>query len=257
VQQPQTRIEKERIGEMPTLIVSPLTRGEYPVVVALHGLTGSKETMLPLAQPLAAAGYVVACPDARFHGDRLDPAWMQFLQVRETEAVIRCIGETAAELPELVDALLARRDTRGSSGSGSGGAVNGVGIMGVSLGALTLYDAVPREPRFRVAASLIGGGIFPRDPQVIERMDDATRKDFAERDIRNHLGAFAGVALLLLAGADDTRLPAAATQALHDALTPQVRDRSRLRLAIEPGIGHEVTMPMGAETVAWFRRFLT
>lgn len=252
MQQPQIRTEKERIGEMPTLIVSPQERGEYPVVVALHGLTGNKETMLPLAQPLAAAGYVVACPDARFHGDRLDPAWMQFLQVRETEAVIRCIGETAAELPALVDALLARRDTRGGSGT-----TDGVGIMGVSLGALTLYDAVPREPRFRVAASLIGGGIFPRDPAVIERMDDATRVAYAERDIRNHLGAFKDVSLLLLAGSADQRLPAAATQALYDALAPQVRDRNYLRLMIEPGVGHEVTMPMGMETVGWFRRFLT
>ena len=252
MQQPQTRIEKQRIGEMPTLILSPQARGEYPVVVALHGLTGNKETMLPLAQPLAAAGYVVACPDARFHGDRLDPAWMQFLQVRETEAVVRCIGETAAELPELVDTLLARPDTRGANGTR-----DGVGIMGVSLGALTLYDAVPREARFRVAVSLIGGGIFPRDPAVIERMDDATRKDFAERDIRNHLGTFRDVALLLLAGSADQRLPAAATQALHDALAPQVRDRNRLRLVIEPNVGHEVTMQMGGETFGWFRRFLT
>ena len=243
------RMEKLTVGEMPALVIAPEAAGTYPIVIGLHGLGGNKETMIPLLQPLAAIGYIVALPDARFHGERFDPAWAQSAQENEIVAVVRAVAETAAEMPALVDALLARLDTRPATDGG-------VGICGVSFGALTLYDTLPREPRFTTAVSLIGGGIFPRDPAAEAAMTPDARAAREARNVRQNLPAFTHVAFLLLAGAEDTRLPTATTQALYDALIPQM-DSARLRLVIEPGIGHEVTHNMGVETVGWFRRFLT
>lgn len=243
------RTEKLTVGEMPVVVMAPEAAGRYPVVIGLHGLGGNKETMIPLLQPLAAMGYVAAVPDARFHGERFDPVWAQFAQTDERAAVVRAVAETAAELPALLDALLARPDARPAADGGAG-------ICGVSFGALTLYDAVPREPRFTVAVSLIGGGIFPRDPAAEAAMTPEGRAMMEARDVRRNLPAFTHLAFLLLAGADDTRLPTAYTQALYDALAPQM-DPARLRLTIEPGIGHEVTFNMATETIGWFRRFLT
>lgn len=240
------RTEHATVGEMPLVIVCPERPGKFPVIVGLHGLMGNKETMLPLAEPLAAAGFVVALPDARFHGARYDARWVQDAQTNESLAVLRSVTETAVELPALLDALAVRDDV----------AAGGAGIMGVSMGALTLYAAVPREPRFTVAAALIGGGIFDHPPAQQAALAPEARATLDTNDIRNHLDAFAPVALLLLAGADDMRLPAAGTQALYDALRPRIADASRLRLVIEPRIGHEVTFAMGMETLNWFQRWL-
>ncbi|MBU0752262.1 MAG: alpha/beta fold hydrolase [Gammaproteobacteria bacterium] len=48
--------------------VPALTEGRAPAVAILHGWGGNAETMLPLIQPLAAAGFAVLLFDARCHG---------------------------------------------------------------------------------------------------------------------------------------------------------------------------------------------
>ncbi len=242
--------EHDQVGAMPLLIARPQSGGPFPLIVALHGFTGNKETMLPLIEPLAAAGFVVAAPDAMFHGARLDEAWMERAQTNEAVAIGQSVFATAAELPALLDALLDRPDARAD-------ATHGVGVAGVSMGALTLYAAIPLEPRFSVAVSLIGGGTWGNkfDEAFAQLAPDA-RANLRERDIMQHLDAFARITLLLLAGELDPILPAWTTQAFHDALRPRVPDPDRLRIIVEPGVDHTVTPAMGVETIAWFRRWL-
>jgi len=243
-------IERDEIGAMPLLIARPQSGGPFPLIVALHGFTGNKETMLPLIEPLAASGFVVVAPDATFHGERLDEAWMRLAQANEAVAISQSVFATAAELPALLDALLDRPYARAD-------AAQGVGVAGVSMGALTLYAAIPLEPRFTVAVSLIGGGTWGnRFDEAFARLAPDARTNLRERDILQHLDAFMSVALLLLAGELDPTLPAWMTQALHDALRPRVADPDRLKIVIEPGVEHTVTPAMGAETIAWFRRWL-
>jgi dienelactone hydrolase len=244
-------LERHTLGEMPYLVVRPRTPGRCPVIIALHGFTGDKESMLPLAVPLALANFVVACPDARYHGDRRDEAWMQWAEREQETAVYHSATETAAELPLLVDTLLARPDVR-PSGS------DGVGVAGVSMGGVTLQAAIPHESRFRVAVSLISGGVwgdlfathFAHVPETI-------RAGMLDWSVDRNLDAFTHLALLILAGEADPLFPAATAQAFYDALRPKMPDPAHLRLVIEPGVDHTVTERMGMETVAWFRRWLT
>ncbi len=243
-------IERDQVDEMPLLIARPRSGGSFPLIVALHGFTGNKETMQPLLELIAASGFVVVAPDAKFHGERSDEAWMHLAQTNEAVAISQSIFATAAELPALLDALLTRPYIRLD-------AAQGVGVTGVSMGALTLYAAIPLEPRLTVAASLIGGGTWGnRFDESFARLASDARANLRERDILQHLDAFERVALLLLAGEHDTVLPAWTTQALHDALRPRVADPERLRILIEPGVDHTVTPAMAIETVAWFRRWL-
>jgi uncharacterized protein len=243
-------IEREQIGAMPLLIARPGGAGAYPLILALHGYTGNKETMLPLIEPLAGAGFVVAAPDAKYHGERADARWAQYVQANESLAISRAVFETAGELPALIDALVAKPYARPD-------AVGGVGIVGVSMGALTLYTAVPLEARFTVAVSIIGGGAWGErfDEQFASLSPDA-RAMLRERDALNHLDAFARLSFLLLAGELDPVLPAWTTQTLYDALRPRVPDPERLRLAVEPGVDHTVTPTMGMESIAWFQRWM-
>jgi dienelactone hydrolase len=244
-------LEHHTLGEMPYLIVRPRTPGRYPGIVALHGLTGDKETMLPLAVPLALANFVVACPDARYHGGRRDEVWMQWLEREREVAVLRAVTETAAELPALVDTLLARPDVQPD------GTV-GVGIVGVSMGGLILQTAVPQEPRFTVAASLISGGVWgARFAEQYAHAPVELQAAMEEHSVDHHLDAFARLALLILAGAEDQVFPAWSARQFSDALRPLVPDPARLRLVIEPGVDHTVTQAMGMETIAWFHTWLS
>jgi len=244
-------LERHTLGAMPCLIVRPRTPGQYPAIVALHGLTGDKETMLPLAVPLALANFVVACPDARFHGERRDEAWMRWAEQEQEVAVLRAVTETAAELPALVDALLGRADVRP-------GDMEGVGIVGVSMGGLIMQTAVPQEPRFTVAASLISGGVWgERFTQQYGHVRDDIRAAMAERSVDQNLDAFARLALLIVAGENDPVFPAWSARRFYDALLPQMTDPARLRIVIEAGIEHAVTPSMGMETIEWFQRWLT
>ena len=242
--------EQECLGAVPVLIVRPRGAGSHPLIVALYGLTGNKETMLPLIGPLAAAGYVIVAPDARYHGTRHDPRWAEFLANNETVAVSQAVLETAAELPAVLDAMAARPYVRADVSDGAG-------IIGVSMGALILYAAIPQEPRFTVAVSLIGGGTWGAElHERFAALSPDAEQALRARDPAYHRNAFTRVALLLMAGECDTVLPARTTQALYDALLPHVPDAQRLRLVIEPGMDHTVTMTMGAEAVTWFRRWL-
>jgi fermentation-respiration switch protein FrsA (DUF1100 family) len=248
--QTTTLIEREKIGAVPLLIARPGGVGTYPLILALHGYTGNKETMLPLIEPLAGAGFVVAAPDAKYHGERSDARWAQFAQENESLAISRAVFETAGDLPALIDALLAKPYTRPD-------AAGGIGVVGVSMGALTFYAAVPLEARLTVAVSIIGGGAWgDRFDEQFASLSPDVRAMLRERDALNHLDAFARLSFLLLAGELDPVLPAWATQTLYDALHPRIPDAERLRLVIEPGIDHTVTPTMGMEAIAWFGRWL-
>src|SRR3954452_13672135 len=128
-------LERHVLGEMPYLVVRSRRPGRSPAIIALHGFTGDKETMLPLAVPLALANFVVACPDARYHGARRDEAWARRMAEAQEIGVYQSATETAEELPALVDALLARPDVRPSDDGG-------VGIAGVSMGGVTMQAAI-------------------------------------------------------------------------------------------------------------------
>jgi dienelactone hydrolase len=244
-------LERHTIGEMPYLIVRPRTPGRYPAVVALHGLTGDKETMLPLAVPLSLANFVVACPDARYHGGRRDEMWMRWAEREQEVAVLRAVTETAAELPALVDALAERADVRPSG-------ADGVGVVGVSMGGLIMQSAIPDEPRFAVAASIISGGVWgERFDTYYARVPAVARAAMYERSVDRHLDAFARLAFLILAGENDPIFPVWSAQQFSDALRLMIDDPTRLRLVIEPGVDHTVTPTMGMETIEWFRKWLT
>lgn len=120
----------------------------------------------------------------------MDEAWLWLVQTNEAVAISQSIFATA-ELPALLDALLTRPATRLDD-------AQGVGVADVTMGVLTLYAAIPLEARLTVAASLIGGGTWgKRFDEAFARLAPDARVSLRERDILQHLDAFARVALLV------------------------------------------------------------
>src|SRR5207302_1013504 len=56
---------------VPGILVKPAqASGRLPVVVALHGTGGDKQSQLPLLRELAGKGFIAIAIDGRYHGER-------------------------------------------------------------------------------------------------------------------------------------------------------------------------------------------
>ncbi|HEV7668342.1 MAG TPA: alpha/beta fold hydrolase [Thermoanaerobaculia bacterium] len=84
---PPLEIPASAPGRAPLSALAALSRSDprLPIVIAVHGMFESKRTrpVLRLAQALADAGFGVVVPDMRWHGCRLDRAFLPTLGLEE------------------------------------------------------------------------------------------------------------------------------------------------------------------------------
>ncbi len=236
-----------RIADAPALLRfrgSPEVASERGAVLLYHGFGGAKERMDAYATALAEAGFLAVSLDAVGHGERRysdfdvifnDERWDTRFEETETD-FLQLIDETAAEVPAIVDDLVARGWARGDQ----------VGIGGRSLGGNIAYAAVLADARIRVAACIVGSPewTLPR-----------------AHSPHNHLDRFFPVALLSQAAQFDEYVPAGPIRDFHARLRPwYAAEPARIQYVEYPGVGHFLTPKLNAEScqraVAWFLRWL-
>jgi fermentation-respiration switch protein FrsA (DUF1100 family) len=135
------RITASDGAKLVATLVEPTAPGIYPAVLMMHGLGATRAQVLPLADQLAAAGYVVLAPDARGHG--------------ESGGLVDIDGpRTVQDVRELFDWLHARPEVDGARIAGwgvsyGGGALLRAAVDGVPFAVLEtletwsdLYSAV-------------------------------------------------------------------------------------------------------------------
>ncbi|MBS7656916.1 prolyl oligopeptidase family serine peptidase [Candidatus Bathyarchaeota archaeon] len=254
-------IEKHFIGEnkVPTLWFYHKTKKAKPVIILLHGWTGTKEGMLVNCLRIADKGFYSISVDARMHGDRLDPEfWGKFAE-NFPRTFFTIVVETAKDIKHIIDFLETRDDIDSTR----------IGIMGVSMGGFITLVATFLEKRIKASASVIGTANFPL---FVERMlslkvlpfkekpmcepDEETRKLYRDFDPLNNLEKFPPTALLLTGGLLDMFIPKEGIQGLYDALKPYYQNyTNRLKLKFF-NVGHEYPPEMEAEVIKWFRNHL-
>ena len=136
------------------LLKSAKPAGRRPVVVALHGTGGNKESQLPLLADLARRGFVGIAIDGRYHGARAKGG----KEAKSTEyvaAVQRAFHErkeypfffdTAWDIMRLIDYLETRDDVDARR----------IGLIGFSKGGIETYLAAAADPRISAAVSCVG-----------------------------------------------------------------------------------------------------
>lgn len=217
---------------------SPERAGVRGTVLVHHGLGGSIDGQTKELVTLAERGFLAVGVDNVGHGAR---AWPD-LEARLSgpgveEEFLGAVYDTAAELPRLVDALLARGWAHES----------GLGQTGISMGGFVSYRARLEEPRLVALCPVLG---TPR----WKRFEDLEPARFAE--------AFAPVALLAQNAGADVNVPPEDAREFHEMLRPlYLAHPERLDYVEFPDCEH--FMPedewnrLWANVLDWFERFLT
>jgi dienelactone hydrolase len=128
--------------------------GRRPVVIALHGTGGNKESQRALLADLARDGFVAVAIDGRYHGERAKGG----KEARSTEyvaAILRTFRtgtehpfffDTVWDVMRLIDYLETRADVD----------AHRIGAIGFSKGGIETYLAAAVDPRIAVAVPCIG-----------------------------------------------------------------------------------------------------
>jgi dienelactone hydrolase len=241
------RIIRGAIAGVPALVrsgSSPATAAERGTVLYYHGFSGNKERCEPYLTALAEAGFLAVSLDAVGHGDRRladfdvifnDERWDADFEATETD-FLKLIDDTAAEVPSVLDDLVARGWARPDR----------AGICGRSLGGNISYAAVLADRRLRAAVSVVGSPewTLPR-----------------AHSPHHHPDRFFPVAILSQNAEHDEYVPAAPVRDFHARLGPwYAREPERIEYVEYPGAGHFLTPELNADScrrlVAWFERWL-
>jgi uncharacterized protein len=238
-------------GPIGSCLVPRLVRGGHRVIALSRGTRepyhasaerGSGTRCEPYLT--AEAGFLGVSLDAAGHGDRrradfdviFDPErWDADFEATETD-FLKLIDDTAAEVPVIIDDLLARGWARPDR----------LGICGRSLGGNVSYAAMLADQRLRAAAPIVGSPewTLPR-----------------AHSPHHHPDRFFPAAILSQAAEFDEYVPAGPIRDFHAALEPwYAAEPGRIEYVEYQGVGHFLTPELTAEScqrlVAWFRRWL-
>ena len=259
-----------------------------PVVIALHGTSGNKESQLSLLHELAHLGFVAVAIDGRYHGARTQAGKGSAEYVA---AILRAYHEspngehpfffdTAWDVMRLIDYLETRDDVDPTR----------IGVIGFSKGGIETYLAAAADPRITVAVPCIGvqsfgwaidhdgwqsristiqtafdtaateQGIKTPGPDFVRKFYDRVAPGIYDRfDAPAMLPLIAPRPLLSINGEIDDRTPlpgleicATAARAAYEAAGAP----DNFVLHIQPGTGHKVTPEAMQLAKDWFVRWL-
>jgi dienelactone hydrolase len=136
------------------LVKTSTSAGRRPVVIALHGTGGNKESQRALLGNLARDGFVAVAIDGRYHGERAK-AGKAAKSAEYVDAILRAFRtgrehpfffDTAWDVMRLIDYLETRADVDPRR----------IGVIGFSKGGIETYLAAAVDPRIAVAVPCIG-----------------------------------------------------------------------------------------------------
>jgi dienelactone hydrolase len=274
---------------VPGILVKRTTSsGRRPVVIALHGTGGNKESQRALLDELARDGFVGVAIDGRYHGERAQ-AGKAAKSAEYVDAILRAFRsgkehpfffDTAWDVMRLIDYLQSRDDVDAAR----------IGVIGFSKGGIETYLAAAVDPRIAVAVPCIGVQSFRWAMEnnswqsrigTVQAAFDAAAQDrgiekpgaefvrtFYDRIAPGIYSDFDGPAMLpliaprpLLAinGEIDPRTPIPGLQLCADAARSAyraARAEERFVLHIQPNTGHKVLPESVVLARQWFVRWL-
>ncbi|WP_038048218.1 alpha/beta hydrolase [Thermus caliditerrae] len=232
------RTERLELAGLPLLARVP--KEPKALLLALHGLQGSKEHILSLLPGYAEAGFLLLALDAPRHGERGGPP-PSSKSPRYVEEVYQVALRFAEEAQEVAREAQARFGLP-------------LFLAGGSLGAFVVHLLLSRGLRPQAALAFIGSGFPMKLPQGQEVEDPGVRALYEEPPALKG-EAYGGVPLLHLHGTKDLIVPLTRMEKTVEALRPHYPE-GRLARLVEEGAGHVITPLMARMGLAFLQAWL-
>ena len=263
-------------------------KGPRPVVIALHGTGGSKDSgeITNIVLKAARAGFIGVAIDGRFHGERTQAgSGAVEYNAAITQAFISGKGhpfyyDTAWDVMRLIDYLATRKDVDAAR----------IGLTGISKGGIETYFTAAADTRVAAAVPYIGvqsfkwalenGAWRARIATIQSGFNGAAAsagkstdsvefvREFYARVVPGIDGQFDGPAMLsaiaprplLVVNADsDANTPIAGVRLAVETARPfyaAAHASDRLMLIIQENTPHRVNPESVDAGIAWFVRWL-
>lgn len=232
---------------------------DKPLVIVMHGLTGTLYSDLFRCRDLAEAGFVAVAFDQRNHGRRLvDSRCHEYVTEASAVNLAGTVCGTAMDVSLLLDLLPLK------AGIGTGP----VGMTGFSLGGFATFAAMAFDPRIQVGAPFIASGHYRAHWEAMYRLEEEPKAPFEAYyppDLDQRLGRFdlsahperlADRPILMLNGDADEIVPIEGNRAFERIARPHYKHPERLELRIWDGLGHEVPDDMWRAGIEWLAHWL-
>ncbi len=260
--------------------------GPRPVVIALHGTGGTKESQLDLLKQLAQLGFVGVAIDGRYHGERTKTGKGSaeysdaMLRTYRTSQEHPFLYDTVWDVMRLLDYLESRADVD----------TKRIGLLGFSKGGMETYLTAAVDARVAVAIPFIGVQSFRWAldhnswQSRVETFQSAIRgaatdlgmstvnadfvRKFYDRVVPGVYDQFDGPQmlpliaprpLLVINGDSDPRTPLPGLmECVENARVAYRRAKAddKFKLKIQPNTGHAVTPAARQEAIAWLQQWL-
>ncbi|MGC8876680.1 alpha/beta hydrolase [Thermus sp.] len=232
------RTERLTLAGLPLLAQVP----ERPkaLLLALHGLQGSKEGILSLLPGYAERGFLLLAFDAPRHGEREGPP-PSAKSPRYVEEVYRV-------------ALAFKEEARSVAEEAKERFGLPLFLAGGSLGAFVVHLLLSEGLRPRAALAFIGSG-FPMKLPKGQVVEDPEVKALYQAPPATRGEAYGGVPLLHLHGTKDLIVPLERMEKTVEALRPHYPE-GRLARFLEEGAGHTITPLMARVGLAFLEHWL-
>lgn len=196
-------------------------KSEQRLVILLHGMGGSGSDMIPVAGPWRRAlpNTRFSAPDAPFPSGQGGHQWFR---VDGQELRPDHIEFVRTAFDQLIGDVVRRE--------GFEDALDKVALVGVSQGSVMALDAVA-SGRWKIGAVVTFAGLLPLRPIPTEN----------------------DIAILMIHGKNDLRIPAEASKAAAGQLRAAGFD---VDLEILPGVGHTISSDGAAKALAFLKKRL-
>lgn len=257
-------IEDRNVCGIPILDVHEIDiKEKRPIIIMLHGGNSSKEKNIERAYKFVKRGFYVTLFDAYGHGELKNKN--KILDIINTEKsnidnLLRVYCETSQYINTIINSY--KDNVYADS--------NRIGLLGVSMGAHTIYYHVLKEknPKVKVAVPINGSPIWQSFVRRYISNSPTDVLNFNEDDIikiekyiesiepLNYAGNAKDFPLLMLNGEKDELIPINNIRQSYINLQNNYKDKQLIKFIEFEGIGHTTTSQMLEFACEWIKKHI-
>jgi uncharacterized protein len=245
--------EAKRINTLSCIDIYPVdTETNLPLIIFLHGFTSKKEDHILQAAAFAQNGWRVVCMDAHLHGDHALPELEAKAIIAKASRFDEIYMETSKNISKVIDACA--------------GSITGVGLIGVSMGGITILHHLTHNRHELVQAATVCIATpyienhLRNAPSYLPEFDEYITGDLLTRvrgiEPSRCFEKVNDTPLLFLSSVDDPLAPIDDVRRGVKELREVYDDPGRVKLVEYKGIGHECIPGMFDVAGEWFSRWL-